>query len=228
MTDTTDRRTIHVADADPAVLKGFAAHCRGLGVGTVAHTTGERLLESPDLPGAACIVLDYRLPGMTGVEVFHALRARGHQMPVMMVTGYADVALAVDLMKQGLFDFIRKPVRKCDLLDALGRALEFDARRRHRRIVRDCAMHKWRRLTDREQAVARLILEGMVSKQIAIALSISPRTVEAHRSNVMHKTGMESVPELMRLAMRAGAIEPEYVMADRRESHAGRVPRSSK
>ena len=157
--------------------------------------------ELPEGPG--CLVLDLRMPGMTGLELQDTLERAGHTIPVVFISGHADIPASVRAMKAGAIDFLTKPVQKRELLQAVERALARDAVARAHRAEQDAARAGLGRLTPRERRVCDLVAAGMLNKQIAAELGTSEKTIKWHRAHVMEKLGVGSVAELVRLVDRA-------------------------
>ena len=200
---------IHVVDDDEPlrtallrllVASGFEA--RGYG------SAGDFLLTPlPDRPG--CVLLDVRMPGPSGLDLQVALRERGIQLPVIFLTGHADVATSVKAMKTGAVDFLSKPVERDVLLEALGRALAVDAAARAERSGAAEIRARFATLTQREREVFELVVSGRLNKQIAGHLGIAERTVKADRAQVLTKLGVGSAAELGALAERMRTLEED-------------------
>jgi FixJ family two-component response regulator len=191
---------IHIVDDDESMRTALTELLEATGFDVIGYaSTGEFLLNSiPDQHG--CILLDIRLPGPTGLDLQAALLRKGIALPVVFLTGHADVSSSVRAMKAGAVDFLEKPVPRETLLEALRRALELDV---ERRSTLDAArQHRARldSLTLRERAVFERVVAGMLNKQIAEDLKISLRTVKAHRAQMMSKLGVSTPAELGRIA----------------------------
>ena len=187
---------VHIVDDDEALRDSLAWMLEANGYAVATHESGEAFLAActPDMIG--CIVLDVRMPGMSGLELFEELGRRGCTLPVVFITGHGDVPMAVSALKKGAVDFIEKPFHNEDLLSRIVRALELDSQI-HARRQRDGAIsHRLEQLTQREREVMALILEGKLNKQIAEALDISIKTVEVHRARVLDKMAVKSAVEL--------------------------------
>jgi RNA polymerase sigma factor (sigma-70 family) len=152
----------------------------------------------PDRP--ACVILDLRMPGLSGLEVQDSLARAGREIPIIFISGYADVTSSVRALKAGAFDFLQKPFSDQQLLDVIHEALERARTERRRRAERNAVRERFATLTPRERDVLRLVLRGMLNKQIAAQLGISEKTVKFHRGRVMDKTQAGSVAELVRQA----------------------------
>ena len=158
--------------------------------------------ERDDGPG--CLVLDLRMPEMTGLELQDALERAGYAIPVVFVSGHGDIPASVKAMKAGAIDFLTKPVQNRDLLQAVERALARDRAARAARAERDAARARMARLTPRERQVCALVATGLLNKQVAAELGTGEKNIKLHRAHVMEKLGVGSVAELVRLVDRAG------------------------
>ncbi len=198
-----DKPTVFVVDDDEQICRDLRTLLEQEGHEVETFLTGEDYLHatSPDREG--CILIDANLPGMSGLDLLHRLRADGRRLPAIMITGNSDVAMAVDAMKAGATDFIEKPVRSTELLASLGAALERSASSIELSAWQTAAAERLSKLTARQREILLLVLAGSPSKNIAADLHISQRTVENHRASIMKKTGAASMPALARLAMAA-------------------------
>jgi two-component system, LuxR family, response regulator FixJ len=199
----SDQRVVHVVDDDAAIRRSVAFMLKTSGHQVAIYESGNDLLKQSDDLEQGCILLDIRMPGMDGLEVQQALQDKGVSLPVIIMTGHGDVALAVKAMKAGAVDFIEKPFQK----DALLASLEEGYRRLSRKEathdrMRDAAV-RLHALTPRERDVLDGLAQGLPNKTIAYDLGISPRTVEIHRANLMTKLGVRSLSEALRLAFAA-------------------------
>jgi two-component system response regulator FixJ len=195
---------VHVVDDDPGVRATIAAVLEGAGVEVQTYALAKELLDATPLPDDGCLLLDVFLPDMTGIELQRALRERGNRLPMVMITGQGSVTTAVDAMKNGAVDFIEKPFHPETILEVVERAL---ARRGGDELDAAALLERLATLTCRERAIFRSALSGASSKEIARLLSISPRTVDVHRGNVLKKLGIKSTSEAMRLLVAAGALD---------------------
>lgn len=153
----------------------------------------------PSLPG--CLILDVRLPGMSGLQLQETLKQRGHGIPIIVVTGHGTIPMAVNAVKAGAFDFLEKPFRDQDVLDRVQEAIRRDRATRTERERKGQVALRLANLTSREREVLELVLQGQSNKMIAAHLGLSHKTIEYHRSNMMEKLGVQSVPELVQLVM---------------------------
>ena len=199
---------IHVVDDDDALRTALLRLLDAAGYEAAGYaSTGEFLLNAlPDRPG--CVLLDVRLPGPSGLDLQEALKRRGVTLPVVFLTGHADVASSVRAMKAGAVDFLTKPVERRTLLDALDRALARDALQRATRGDADRLRARFASLTLREREVFERVVAGLLNKQIADELGIAERTVKLQRAHLMEKLGAASAAELGRLAEQLKRLSP--------------------
>ncbi|GHD45581.1 DNA-binding response regulator [Thalassobaculum fulvum] len=171
-----------------------------------SYASARQFLEGfvPDRPG--CILLDFRMPGMNGLELQAELNQRGVVLPVVMITAHADVPIAIQAMREGAYEFIEKPVDNQHLLGVVRRAFEVSAERLQERAERDSVRARYDTLSARELQVLDAMIAGRLNKQIAFDLGISQRTVEVHRANVMEKMQARSLAELVRMTIRLGEV----------------------
>jgi two-component system response regulator FixJ len=200
---SSDQRLVHVVDDDASVRRSVAFMLKTSGHQVQTYESGADLLKSSSRLEQGCILLDIRMPGMDGLEVQQALQQRGVGLPVIIMTGHGDVALAVKAMKAGAVDFIEKPFEKVALISSLDEGFQ---RLSHKEITgerRKDAELKLQALTGREREVLDGLAQGLPNKTIAYDLAISPRTVEIHRANLMTKLGVRSLSEALRIAFAA-------------------------
>ncbi|MDO5691780.1 MAG: response regulator [Pseudomonadota bacterium] len=194
---------IHLVDDDAAFRRSLVFLLESMGWAVQAHGSAADYLTHglPHIEQTGCLLLDVRMPGMSGLELQQALIARGLYLPIVFLTGHGDVELAVQAMKRGAFDFLEKPFKDQRLLDIVSAAL------RQREIERAAtdrarqAAERLARLSPREAEVARLVARGLPNKLVARALDISEKTVHIHRQHVMEKAGVGSAAELARLML---------------------------
>jgi len=193
--------TAYVVDDDESIrtLWRWLMESNGIAVRTFA-TAGE-FIESYRTGDAGCLVLDLKLPGMSGLELQEYLNRRDIEIPIVFVTGHGDVPAAVSAIKGGAIDFIQKPFSYKDVLSVIEKAFERDAKIRERRTRQSRIAGRLATLTEREQEVLQRVIEGKPNKIIAAELHISMKTVEFHRAKVMEKMGVTSVAELVQFAM---------------------------
>lgn len=200
----TDTRLIHLVDDDEAIRHSASFMLRHAGFRVKTYVDGVAFLEQAGDAEKGCILLDVQMPKMDGLQVQEALNERGVAMPIIVLTGHGDVAVAVRAMKAGAVDFVEKPYAKQTLVDALTRAFERLEARSKEEVLADEARGLIEHLTGREKEVLNGLVDGQTNKEIAIALDISPRTVEIHRANVMEKMGASNLSTVLRIAFAAG------------------------
>lgn len=198
-------RTVFVVDDDAAALDSLVMLLRSDGLNPSGFSSAIEFLEALSRDARGCIISDVRMPGMDGVELVRALKERHCLMPVILITGHADVTVAVQAMKAGAAEFVQKPFESELILRLVRACLEenddaVDASSRRLRVLR-----RIESLTAREHQVLDLIMEGASNKLIASSLDISPRTVEIYRANVMSKMRADSLSDLIRMTLAAGA-----------------------
>jgi two-component system, LuxR family, response regulator FixJ len=193
---------VHVVDDDASLRRALVFLLESVGWEAIAHSSAEGFLATFNRSmRPACLVLDIRMPLMSGLELQQLLHGRGIRLPIVFLTGHGDVAMAVQAMKFGACDFIEKPFKDQALLDAVGRALRRDLEQRGEKREREALRDRLARLSPRELEVARLVAEGLPSKAISQRLDISERTVHVHRLHLMSKLEIHSVAELARLIL---------------------------
>jgi FixJ family two-component response regulator len=200
----TDDPKVFIVDDDPAVRRSTAMVLGAHGIQSVPFETADAFLEQFDPAQRGCVLLDLRMPGMTGEELLKTLRAGGVQIPVIVVTGHGDVPAAVRTMKLGLVDFLQKPVDQSILVEAVRTALKQDEKRRADEAVTQGATERLARLTPRERELLGFLAKGKTSKEIANALGVSVKTVDNHRAHLLTKLEASNVAELAAIAVRAG------------------------
>ncbi len=193
---------VFVVDDDSSIREAIESLVKLAGLRVETFGTAQEFLRSkrPDLPG--CVVLDVELPGLSGLDLQRELAAHGIKLPVIFITGYGDIPMSVRAMKAGAVEFLTKPFRDQDLLDAIQQALERDrVARQHSREIAELR-ERFDALTSREREVMSLVVAGWLNKQIGFELKISEITVKIHRGRVMSKMGAQSLAELVRMAQR--------------------------
>lgn len=193
--------TVFVVDDDPAIRKSLRWLIESVGLKVQTHELASEFLESysPDHPG--CLVLDVRIPGMSGLELQEKLRERGYDIPVIIVSGYGDVPMAVRAMKAGAVDFLEKPVSDQVLLDYIQKGIERDIKNKANREHNKELVERKATLTRRENEVMKYVVSGFSSREIAEKLNVSFKTVEAHRAKIMKKMQAKSVPKLIQMEL---------------------------
>lgn len=192
---------VFIVDDDDGVRRAMSALMDSVGYAHAAYNSASEFLQLYDGKQPGCLVLDIRMPEMSGLELQKELSRRGYKLPVIFVTGHGDVPMAVEAMKNGAFDFVQKPFRDQDLLDRVNHAVHHDASLRQETADKDEVLKRWNTLTQREKEVMALIVDGKANKVIAQDLELSERTVEIHRARVMEKMQVRSVAQLVRLSL---------------------------
>jgi len=200
---------VHVVDDDDSVCRSLVSLLEEVGMPVATFPSAEAFLKALRDDTRGCILLDVRMPGMSGLQLQQALRERDVTMPTIILTGHADVPMAVSAMSAGAAGFVEKPFHPQGLLDRIRDCLEADARQAAFQAERRQAKDSLARLSSREQEVLRRLVTGKPSKLIASALGISEKTVDVHRSNLMRKTGTRSVAELMRIWFLVHPVEEQ-------------------
>jgi FixJ family two-component response regulator len=195
--ETADSPIAILVDDDAEVRDSLKELLNSVGIESISFSSTQEVLDAklPDRPG--CLVLDVRMPGLSGLDLQHLLPAKGVRMPVVFLTGHGDIAMSVQAMKAGAVDFLAKPVRDQTLLDAVSAAIAADIARRAAATVSNKNMALYETLTPREREVLKFVVSGAMNKQIAFNLGISEITVKLHRSNMMKKMNARSVTHLL-------------------------------
>lgn len=191
--------TVFVVDDDRAVRGAISRLLKTVGLQTKTFDSAQGFLDSYDRDCPGCLVLDVRMPGMSGLDLQETLSAEKISIPVIIITGHADVPMAVRTMKMGAVNFIEKPFSDQLLLDSIQQAIAKDAESRQVGVERAEVNERIAGLTPREREVMDLVASGKTNKNIAFDLKLSQKTVEFHRANVMKKMGVETVVDLVRL-----------------------------
>ncbi|MDF0751105.1 response regulator FixJ [Marinobacter sp. 71-i] len=199
MTDT--QQTVYVVEDDEAVRDSLELLLKSDGKPVKTYDNANAFLKDYSEKMAGCIVLDIRMPGMDGMELQKKLNEKHSILPIIFVTGHGDVPMAVDAMKEGAVDFIQKPYREEALLQKIEAALEQDQEQRKTLGEKQEILRRVKSLTPREHEIMDRMIAGQANKVIAIELEISQRTVEIHRSRVMHKMGTHSLAHLVRMVL---------------------------
>ena len=198
---TANVMTVFVVDDDEGVRTSLGILLDANGYRPVPFASAVEFLGQYNPASAGCLLLDMRMPGMSGMDLLQELARRGAFLPVIFITGHGDVSLAVEAMKCGAFDFLQKPFKPADLLDRIARALAADAEARQALSLTDELRRRHDTLTPREKEVMDLIIAGNANKVIAMDLGLSERTVDIHRARVMEKMATRSVAHLVRMAL---------------------------
>ena len=193
--------TVIVVDDDEAVRKSLQMLLKSVGHVAVGYASAQQFLAAWDKDQSGCLVLDVRMPGMSGLELQQELNRRGAVLPVIFITGHGDIPMAVAAMQSGAFDFLQKPFRDQDLIDRIQRGLEQDRVNREQLREQGRIRAQFESLTPREREVLTLVVAGNANKVMAADLGVSQRTIEIHRGRVMEKMGARSLAQLVRMVM---------------------------
>jgi two-component system, LuxR family, response regulator FixJ len=190
-----------VVDDDAGVRNAMRSLLKSVGLEATLFSSAQEFLDNykPTQPG--CLLLDIRMPGMSGLELQQQLNMRGAVIPVIFMTGHGDIPMAVEAMQHGAFDFLQKPFRDQDLLDRIQRAIVKDGELRQSLSEHNRIQERLETLTPREREVMDLLVKGQQNKAVAQELGVSPRTVEIHRARVMEKMAVHSIAELVHMMM---------------------------
>ena len=193
-------QTVFIVDEEAAMRYALAQLLETAGLQAEAHADGPAFLAACEADRPGCLLLDVAMPGMTGFEVQAALNARGLTIPTIFLTGHGDIPMAVRAVQAGAVDFLEKPIQGAALLERVQRALALDLEWRQTQGRTQAIQQRYARLSSRERECMALIASGLTSKEVARELGISPRTVEVHRTHVMHKMGAVNLADLVNMA----------------------------
>ena len=187
---------VRVIDDEESVRNSEAFTLRVAGIDAITYESAEEFLDKDDLRRPGCIVLDVRMPGMSGLELQQDIQKQGIDLPILFLTGHGDISIAVLTLKRGAEDFCEKPVNPNRLRDTARKMIDRNIEERRRRLRVEGMLERWRTLTGREQEVAKLVASDMLNKQIAVHFSIQEHTGKIHRSNARKKLEVRSALEL--------------------------------
>jgi RNA polymerase sigma factor (sigma-70 family) len=200
---------VFVVDDDASLRASLQDLLESVGLQVVACASAQEFLRRPRPEGPSCLVLDVRLPGLSGLELQRQLAQGERDMPIIFITGHGDIPMSVQAMKAGAVEFLPKPFRDQDLLDAIHQALARDRQAREQRAQREALRRRFDTLTPRQRDVMARMVAGRLNKQIAGELGTSEATVKTHRQQVMAKMRAESLADLIRIADQLGLLPPK-------------------
>lgn len=196
-----NEQTVFIVDDDEGIREGLSLLLETVDQRCELFDSALAFLEAYEPAKGGCLVLDIRMPRMSGLELQEKLNKQGSVLPIIFITGHGDIPMAVEAMRCGAMDFIRKPFREQELLDRINEALESDGGTRKNRLDRQQLLDKMNTLTEREGEVFLRVADGEMNKVIGVELGISERTVEVHRSQVMKKFGVRTLARLIRIKL---------------------------
>lgn len=201
---------VYVVDDDEAVRVALKDLLESVGLNAETFPSPQNFLKAQRADIPSCLILDVRLPGISGLDFQRELAAANIEIPVIFITGHGDIPMTVQAMKAGAVDFLTKPFRDQDLLDAIHKAVDRDRERRQQRSEVTQLRERYEELTPREREVLALVVQGLLNKQVAAELGTSETTVKIHRGQVMRKMQAESLPDLVRMAERICIPSQKY------------------
>lgn len=203
----TPAPVVRIVDDDASFLTAVARMLRASGFAVKTFASAAEFLLRPELDVPGCVLVDLQMPGLSGLDLQEALAKEGRRLPVIFLTGHGDIPTTVQAMRRGAEDFLTKLALKKDLLEAVKRAIDRDARERAGRARLQALRERFSALTPREREVLRHVVQGKLNKQIAYDLGIHERTVKLHRNAIMTKLGVFSAAQLTQFWMEAGGLE---------------------
>lgn len=206
---------VSVVDDDPSMRDALRNLLRSMDIAVETFRSAQEFLASPRAKGAGCLVLDIRLPGVSGLDLQRDLRASDIQIPIIFITGHGDIQMSVRAMKAGATEFLTKPFKDQDLLDAVQQALDLDRAARLERAQTRSLRERYGSLSNREQEIMAFVAGGLLNKQIAAELGTSEATIKMHRGHLMQKMGADSLAELVQFARTLGIPAHKRRRADR-------------
>ena len=205
---TAARPLVFVIDDDESVRKGLKRLLQSASYESELFKSASEFLARPPHPGPACVIVDVKMPGVSGIDFQKALIQRRRDEQLVFITGYGSIPMCAQVMKAGAVDFLPKPFKSRELLRCVEQALDRSAEQRRRATERNEARHLLDLLTPREFEVMQFVITGMLNKQVADKLGMAEKTVKVHRGRVMQKLGITSVAELVRVVEKAGVLSP--------------------
>lgn len=202
----TNKQTVYIVDDDADVREGFGLLMETVGQNYRVYKSALEFLDDFHDEMRGCLVLDIRMPRMSGLDLQDRLAEQDSLLPIIFITGHGDIPMAVEAMRRGAVDFIRKPFREQNLLDRINEALDIEAGKRQHVRDQEQVFDRFTSLSDRELEVLELVAIGKMNKVVASDLGISERTVEVHRSHLMQKLGVQTLAQLIRIKIAAESL----------------------
>lgn len=196
-------QTVYIVDDNAGIREGLSLLLETVGLKSESYSSAVEFLDTYDKQKLGCLVLDIRMPRMNGLDLQDELHEQGSRLPIIFISGHGDIPMAVEAMRKGALDFIRKPFREQDIIDRVNEALALDLSTRDEVVNRQQVIAKVKLLTEREREIFESVTEGTMNKVIGFKLGISERTVEVHRSQVMKKLGVKTLAQLVRIKIEA-------------------------
>jgi RNA polymerase sigma factor (sigma-70 family) len=207
MNATLPPATVYIVEDDAVVARSLRWLIESVQLRVETFGSAQEFLDSYRPSGHGCLVLDVRMPGLSGLDLQDCLSRLRWAIPIIFITGHGDVQMAVRAIKAGAFDFVEKPFNDQDLLDRIQRAIKLDSQRRLEEMEQEALLARRDSLTEREREVMSLVVEGLSNKVIATRLDLSPKTIEVHRARVMEKMRARSISDLVKSAMRLDELQ---------------------
>jgi len=204
----THRGTVHIVDDDPSIQRSLRRLLESVGLNSECYSSAQDFIERRNADAPGCLLLDVRMPGLSGLELQDHLRSKACMLPIIFLTGCGDVPMTARAMKAGAVDFLQKPFNEQELLEAIERALARNCQMRQEQAERRKVQMRLRLLTPREQEVLERVVAGKTNKEIAAEFGITEKTIKVHRARVMEKMQADSLAQLVVLAQVAGVSSP--------------------
>ncbi len=199
-----NRETIFIIDDDKSVRRSLSLFLHSSGYQVETYESAEEFLETEKFDGVGCIILDVNMSGKSGLELQEELIKSGSDLPIIFITGKGNIQMSVNALKKGAVNFLEKPFGDEDILHAISEAIQLSGEKHTQMIEKTEAQNLIKMLTPRELEIIKLLPTGLLNKQIATKLNIAEQTVKIHRRNICDKLGVKSVPEILRIAEKAG------------------------